>query len=97
LNKSPFGTNHVEANQSRNFEDYLVTHQVQKKDYFNTLDDRRSQVLKSKHNLDQALLSRALIKLHRHDLRSSLENELSGLLHQKYQKQVIIKTWVCML
>ena len=48
LNLSPFGTNHVETNQSRNFQDYLVTHTVEKKEYFNSLDDRRTHALKQK-------------------------------------------------
>lgn len=41
IHESPYGTNHVETNQNKNFDEWLVTHQVEKNDYFNSLLDKQ--------------------------------------------------------
>ena len=41
-------------------------------------------------------MNRALIKLNRHAIRRCMEQEVSEMMHSKYQRQLIVKMWIFM-
>lgn len=57
------GRNYLQEN-ANSLQSYLISHSVDKLDYFNAQEARRGQALKRKEALEQAKTGQTLLKLH---------------------------------
>jgi hypothetical protein len=87
----------VESNQNKNFDEWLVTHQVEKNDYFNNLLDKQRQAMKRREEAEVTDMNRVMLKFHRHDIKHTLEHQLTSILQMKHDRQRFQRKWKALL
>ena len=58
---------------------------MEKREYFNYLEERRSNAIERRNGKVKSDTERNLLKFHRHAIRDTIEGEVTSILTQRHQ------------